>query len=248
MRKIALAVCILVAFAIGSQADTITFVPPDSPAVGSWGTASQTVGDIEIHGYYLSGSTFVDTGGVTLFGRNQANDHGVGICDPSEAMSCGSGSGGGDYNELSNAHAFEVIRLTLPDGYVWDSVQVSSLDKNGSTDPAKFERGQLWGSSFADPNVADSNSTLLCDFVTGGAANNFCTVGTGFEPVLDLSGHQNDKYLFFAAQDWSGGSNTNNDYLVYAATITQTPEPGSLSLLAAGLVGGIGLLRRKFLA
>ena len=240
MRRIALAVCCLMLFATASlQAGTIT-ANFNSP-VGNWGSATATINGIGVHGYQYINNQWVD---ANLFGRNQSNDRGVGICSTADGNNCGTGSGGGDYNELDNSGGAELIVLKLPDGYVWKSVQLSSLDKNDSTDPNQWERGVLKGSMTGDPNASPAFTTL-CDFVTGGAANNLCSIGTGFEPVLGLTGGTNNKYLYFTALDWQNNRNTNNDYLIYSATVTSVPEPGSMMLLGSGLAGVIGSVRRK---
>ena len=228
---------LLLLMAMVAQATTVvnvSFAPP----FGNLGSATHTYGGlITAHGYYFDGTSWVD---ANLWGRGGTNDWGVGVCNPVEFSTCV--SGGGDVNELDNAGNNELIRLTLPNGWDWVSVQLSSLDNNGKTDPALWERGQLEFNSSGDPN--DPTSTI-CTFAAGGSFS--CTVvgGTGIEPVLGISpADRQDRYLFFRPFDWTGGDKTNNDFLVKGATII-TPEPASMMLLGTGLLAIIGGVRRK---
>jgi len=192
-------------------------------------------------------STYVDPGtGLTVTGlakddatwdpanlyvRNQTNDHGFGICNPTEAP-CPGPSGGGDINELDNNGAQELIRLTLPGGYEWVSVQLSSLDENDGGSP---EFGQLWADLNGDPS---SFNTLLWQF-----EGNDMDV----EPSFLIPGSAaTAPYLFFQPFDWKTDRNTNNDFLVYGVTIRQTrvPEPVTIGVLGIGLVA-LRLPRRK---
>jgi len=218
---------------IGAQATTVSFVPASDGAIPTGSTA--TFGGIVIDGFVNTLST-----PALLWGRNDnPTDHGLGVC--SEGTSACS-SGGGDVNELSNERGQEILRLTLPTGYSWVSVGLSSLDKNDSTDPTKWERGKLFGGNNAD----GTGATELCDFVAGATVGSCLLSNTGFEPNLGLTAGNNDKYLFFIAQGWGvGANNTNNDYLVRAATITNVPEPTSMLLLGSGLVSLAGFVRRK---
>jgi hypothetical protein len=240
-RKVCWLLAVLLLFiGVGSaHADTIAFYPP----VGNSGSSSATFGSIAVQGYYYNGSAWTTTG-ANIFGRNETNDHGIGICNPAEVTSCGTGSGGGDWNELSNAHNAELIRLTRPTGSSWVSVQLSSLDGNGySSDPANagyWERGQLLASATGVPG---GSWTLICNFGAYGTGTCVNVGGTSVEPIFMIpTAYAGTPYLFFLPYDWRPGTSTNNDFLVMAATV---PEPTTLGMLATGLFGLILVRRRK---
>ncbi|HVP43972.1 MAG TPA: PEP-CTERM sorting domain-containing protein [Terriglobales bacterium] len=242
MRKFApWVLCALMVAGLGmARADTVSFVG----VVGSYGTSTTTIGGIVIHAYYWD-STTNTWKDANLFGRNQTNDHGLGVCNPVEA-GCGTGDGGGDVNELDNAGQKELISLELPAGYEWVSVQLSSLDKNDSSLASHWEQGQIWADSDGVPmgttNIGDS---IICQYTPGTSVGCANVGGTLFEPMVGIV-DAGSPYLFFQAKDWKvdGYTNTNNDYLIMSAVIVQTPEPGSLILLGTGLVG-LGTMLRK---
>ena len=61
-----------------------------------------------------------------------------------------------------------------------------------------------------------------------------------------LAGFANSSYLVFQPYDWSGHHYTNNDFLVAGAVLNTVPEPSSMPLMGAGLLGLAGGVRRKF--
>jgi hypothetical protein len=245
--KTVLAVAILAFLAISASATTVSFVPPAGgfPSGGGFlaGNATTvTIGGIAINGYTLSGgSNPSNLVAAPLFGRHETGDSGIGICSAGESCTV---PGGGDSNELSNEHNQEVLRLTLPSGSTWLSVTLSSLDNNGGGAP---ERGLILTDG---PN---NTFSVICAFAGAGPAASgsltSCTQsgGTGVEPVFSIpTTYAGSLHLYFAPFDWLNGTNTNNDFLVQAASISSTvPEPGSLALIGSGLIAIAGAVRRS---
>lgn len=247
MKKL-FAVAILALLSISASATTVSFVPPAGgfPSGGGFlaGNATTvTIGGIVINGYTLSGGTSPSNlTAAPLFGRSESGDSGIGICSSGETCTV---PGGGDLNELSNQKNQEVLRLTLPSGDTWISVQLSSLDNNdGQGSP---ERGLLLTDG---PN---NTFTVICAFAgsgpTSGNGISACTQsgGSGEEPIFTIpTAYASAQHLYFAPYDWLNGTNTNNDFLVRAATFTSSvPEPGSLALMGSGLLALAGLARRR---
>jgi hypothetical protein len=235
MRKfIGSSLCLLLFLATTTllNANTVSFVPASS---GSLGTSSKSYGPITATAFYWNGSAWVT--GVTnlsLYGRNETNDAGIGVCDPNEFSPtnlCGTGGGNGDWNELSNEISKELIRLQLAAGNSWVSVQLSSLDGN-STGTLDDERGTLWASN---SGAFDGSAVKVCNFVAFGSAGTCFGTTTNIEPTINISNsYSNYTYLYFQPNDWTGGGNTNNDFLIRGATV---PEPSSLILFGFGVAG-----------
>ena len=193
-----------------------------------------TVGGITVDAFTYSGGAYTAS---QLWLRNDgpsSGEFGFGVCSEGTKL-CGppSGTGNGDYNELSNEINSEVIRLTLPTKMKWSNLFVSSLDTGGSHNN---ESGILYWSNSPIPLL----STLgFADFSHTTLNANYGSIWS----LLPASFNPNDKYLFFTP-DASNG--TNNDYLVWGAGVSPVPEPSTYAMMLAGL-GLIGFIayRRK---
>jgi PEP-CTERM motif len=224
---------------VGAIAPAVASAAPITINFGTDGptgnTNSSTFTDpgtgLKVTGYYLNSSNVWTP--ANLFRRDEdPNDVGFGVCNPIEGSSCGTGSGGGDINELDNSGQRELIRLTLPTGYTWVSVGVSSLDTNGGV--GSPESGRLFADSngIASTTAGASGDTLITSFT--GSSN----------PNLQLTipgGDASSPYLFF--EPFNPNGSTNNDFLISNAVIQSTgksgqgtvPEPATLVLLGSGL-------------
>jgi hypothetical protein len=228
------------ALSVSTSADAVTIdfstlgPAPDGGDLGSPTNVDPGTG-LTVSGLWLDGATWKP---ANLYVRNQTNDHGFGICSPADAPPCPGPDGGGDINELDNLGAPELIRLALPPGYEWESVQLSSLDDNDDGEP-DFEFGRLWADVDGNPATFDVTKVIW----------EFMGHETDVEPLFDdfTADEAIAPYLFFEPFDWrTTGMNDNNDFLVWKAAINQTrvPEPATLGVLGIGLVA-LRLLRRR---
>lgn len=211
--------------ASAQTADFAAIAMPPNLAAGQPGNVgSSTFTDlatgIQVNGLYSTDGGFTWSPG-NLYRRNQTNDHGLGVCNDVEAggifpgADCSGPSGGGDVNELDNEGEDELIVLKLPAGYRWVSVQISSLDTNGGG-PVP-ERGQLW----ADADGVPNGPGTVGDVVVPATDNPFTGGVQPVEAVINIpAAFQSANYLIFQPYDHANaGANTNNDFLVWKASV-----------------------------
>jgi hypothetical protein len=215
----------LLAFGQGSAlAQTADFAAGPAGNLGSPTFTDPGTG-VEVNGLYSTDGGFTWSP-ANLYRRNQADDHGLGVCNDVEAggtfpeFDCPGPEGGGDTNELDNAGEGELIVLGLPPGYRWVTVQISSLDTNGNVGVGvPPERGQLWADDDGVPNVGGPGA--VGDVVIPTADNPFTGGVQPVEAVVSIPpAFAESSYLIFEPYDHANdGENTNNDFLVWQASV-----------------------------
>ena len=188
----------------------------------------------------LSPSDWVTSKGY-LWLRNDADDRGIGYCSTSENCGPVNSVGNGDWNELSNESHTEIIRLTLPSGYRWSGVWVSSLDDGGTK---SNETGTLYWSDVSMPDLMSASSMVF-------SHNDLKPHDEGSVPLpADAT---SALYLFFRAGSYEAKTGyplgkalngSNNDYLVWGVDVIPVPESSTYAMLLAGLAV-LGFVARK---
>jgi len=187
---------------------------------------SETIGGITVSALEASGSKTTSWSSSVILDnqRNGATDSGLGVC-PS-ARDCGYSN-----NEIdTTGSSFDVIRLDFGVATLVQSIGLSSLN-DGSL--GGFE---IFGSNTALPNL--DKLTPLAQ----GTENSVHSV----DPTITLN--DTYRYFFVAATDLSSSDcSTPSGFLLDTVTTgihtTNTPEPYTAGIMAAGLLG-LALYRR----
>ena len=224
-------------FSVPSHAATVSF---DFAGSGGYlGTSSIGDNGITATGFYNDGSSWTE---ASLFQRDETNDHGLGVCSEGPFWCY---VGGGDVNELSNQWYDEAIRLNKGSNATWVELWVSSLDGG--------EVGTLyWGDS---ANVADllnpsnSFSYQAGVFGAGIVEGNILALAaaSGFDATAQYVLFVPGSPITPSALCISTGGCTlpDNDYLVWKGTVNPVPIPAAVWLFGSGLIGLVGIARRK---
>jgi hypothetical protein len=202
-----------------------------------------TVGGIRADPFVYSGGSLSQPGGISLWLRNEPNDHGLGVCSESNCA-----TGGGDVNEISGLTHLDILRLTRPAAERWTSLWVSSLDGGGTNGT---ERGTLFWSDTPTPSNLLGLSTSF-QFAYPGFGHQ--VVEGDLFALMDASTRDNianAQYLFFkaGAPGTLAGQSNNNDYLVWKGTTRdprrQVPEPSVLALAGIAAVAALRSRRKR---
>lgn len=208
---------------VAGQAAPIT-VDFSSGTAGDLGSSSFVDGvtGLGVNGYYSTNGG-ASWSAANLFRVNGASG-GFGACNPSEAT-C---SGGNDGTQVDNSGQDEVIRLALPAGYRWVSIQLASLDYNGGNpDQATV--------SFDDSGVLGSVGSIGGTFLANlsGDINSTATLSIP-------SAQRYAQYLYLEPK--IAGLNS---FFAYNAALQAVPEPGSVFLTLTGIGIIVARLRRR---
>ena len=230
--RVVAALAAVVAFSSpASAAPMYDFSSLSGGTVTNLGPDELLPGGITGSAFYLNGTWQPSV----LIVRNEGpDDQGLGVCSEPTGCYPTSGTGGGDWNELSQLSYHEAILLTRPDNTFWTGLWLSSLDDNDGSSSQGLENGVLYWGNTSDVGalIALGNSLSFSYPAFGGSLVEGQLVLGGFDPFA--------KYVLFMP---GGIVGDNNDYLVWGASLGSpqgdlppVPEPASLLLLGSGLV------------
>jgi len=226
-----IACAVLAVASMSAQATSVSFDFAGNP-VGDLNTNTLTDNDVTATSFYWDGAAW---SAADLYRRNNNNDHGLGVCSPPEtACQGGTGNaGGGNVNELSNQEVYEVIRLDKGAHASWTELWVSSLDSS--------EVGTLfWGNS-GDIDTLLSGSMFSYDSTNFGASVEGDILALAAAAGFD----DGAQYVLFTPGSTALATGTDNDYLVWKGAVSVVPVPAAVWLFGSGLLGLVGIARRK---
>lgn len=234
MNKLCLAgaVCATsLVFSIPSHAAPVSF--NFAGAGGDLNTNTLTVNGVTAESFYWNVSVW---GAADLYQRNASNDHGLGVCSPSETECQGGtgNAGGGDINELSNQEVYEVIRLDKGTNATWVELWASSLDSS--------EVGTLfWGNSSDIDSLLSGGNMFSYDSTDFGSGVEGDILALAAASGFDASA----QYVLFTPGSASFETGDDNDYLVWKGAVNPVPIPAAVWLFGSGLLGLVSIARRK---
>ena len=244
MKKILMPAVLLAAAGVSgaAHASFVDFATDPIEPLGDTLVASITFDTITATAYYDPTNDGVnnwtsDVNTATLWRRDMSQDHGLGVCSRVVDLVEEQCDSNGNFNELSQRLVDEAIGLTKDNASEkWTGLWVSSLDAS--------ESGTLWWGDGTANDIINplnaSNSFVFSagDFAGGAVEGNLFDLA-GFASLISAVGDATN--LYFTP---SGAVGTDNDYLVWAAA-TAVPVPAAVWLFGSGLLGLVGIARRR---
>ena len=222
---------ILLAVATSAQATTTTydFTIPGSPSteVGSGFGNALDFGDFTINSWASTNNPYLESAQIDRFTT------GLGVCNRDEGTNCYNPS-----HQVDNIGADDLVLFLFDDTVQFDSILIDSF--NYSDNDVSY-----WIADIAVPT--DLTGIHLGDLVGGstqfGSVTEVNNNATSSAINIGLGGATGNALIFASRVDL----NYDNDYFKIAALTTTTvvPVPAAVWLFGSGLLGLVGVARRK---
>lgn len=201
---------------------------------------STSFGNIEVTAFNSSGST------ANLYQSDAGTDRGLGVCNSVDdnGAACASVTDSGVNFEIdNNGITFDWIRLDVStdksDGGIVTGISLSSVQYRG------VDTWSIWGN-----NTGDANGFQASDFIISGNTTTSTYVDVA---IPDFAQEYSYYYITTANMTSTMSSEGLNHIMLHKLTQdglqppSAVPVPAAVWLLGSGLVGLVGVSRRKAL-